>query len=100
MLANCAELGEGCQDCYSGSGDCQDLACWVPSECQGQLLAQVQVGSDNECLQACKDFGTDCAWFTFDSAKGQCQLLADCGTLGDCISCLSGQRQCSRNNSE
>ncbi len=111
----CVELGQDCQECYSGNASCPgnvlshyslkdlelsvslstDLQCWVRGSCYGILITEEHVGSDSECLDSCKN-DLECNWFTYNDADGACILFESCDDFSadTCDTCWSGQRQC------
>ena len=77
-----------------------DQVCWVMGQCDGHSLDEVYLGSDSDCLEACRAM-EGCLWFTFNFEDSTCVLLKDCPLLAEAAcNCVSGQVECTRRKSE
>ncbi len=71
-----------------------DLQCWIPGNCQGILIDEVEAVDESTCLNLCKA-NDSCLWFSHNVADDACVLLEDCQNFDvNCVNCLSGQKQC------
>ena len=70
------------------------MKCWVEGQCKGVFVDSLILESKTDCYYVCKEYD-DCQWFTYDSLDSSCVLFEDCTTIEECVTCESGQRQCS-----
>ena len=82
-----------CPQCISGEHSCPVLRCNLIGECQGTLIGEDIMATEELCQGFCTSF-TGCAFYTFHKNTGLCLLFEDCPELHDCQNCVSGEPGC------
>ena len=82
-----------CPLCISGEHSCPVLRCNLVGECQGTLIVEDIMTTEELCQDFCTSF-TGCAFYTFHKNTGLCLLFEDCPELNNCQNCVSGQPDC------
>jgi hypothetical protein len=97
LLTACPSLDQECDpDCVSGEVSCEveETQCDVPGRCHAIPSANSVVDHADACLtEACQP-DPDCEWWTFDASTNICTTFADCPSLDECASCVSGEDDC------
>ena len=74
-----------------------DPGCFTPGECARSLFLDTVAAPDPQsCLEACRESGDDCAYFTHYGDLSSCVLFADCVefNINSCDQCFSGNVEC------
>ncbi len=94
LFYNCTVVDtEVCPDCFSSQKDCPQYVCSEPGHCEGIVIGNAFLNSENECIELCYN-DIDCLWYTYDNDAQFCYLTSNCITKNTTTSQVYGQKQC------
>ena len=73
---------------------CPARQCHETIKCEGHFIDSFKIAHLEDCIEACNN-NADCKWYTLEKTHNHCLLYEDCTEKHDCVTCASGERDCS-----